>query len=269
MPHPVWERHLHKCKKEREVRTTKAEKGSEIITTICEYENSVAMPDNERLTYLDTCGIARLKDGNGNVKAQEAYASRCSEYLRFGHEVDLAACGAYSPYDALKVCDTPEIFLKTGFEQRPMLYTQKHLFQALTPKSDYNPHRHGFSIEQVKRFPELLASPVVLANSPTRDDVLLAILLATDAYDTPLIAGIKPDGAGNYGGREVETNMVLSVYSRQNFIRYFALLRDMDAFVFVSGKKIEALEDLSGLPLAGNCSGLNIDRILHRPKCLG
>lgn len=269
MPHPIWERHLHKCEKEREVRMMKAEKGSEIITTICEYENSVAMPDNERLTYLDTCGIARLKDGNGNVKAQEAYASRCSEYLRFGHEVDLAACGVYSPYDALKVCDTPEIFLKTGFEQRPMLYTQKHLFQALTPKSDYNPHRHGFSIEQVKRFPELLAFPVVLANSPTRDDVLLAILLATDAYDTPLIAGIKPDGTGNYGEREVETNMVLSVYSRQNFIRYFALLRDMDAFVFVSGRKIEALEDLSGLPLAGNCSGLDIDRILQRPKCLG
>lgn len=151
----------------------------------------------------------------------------------------------------------------------PMLYTQKHLFQALTPKSDYNPHRHGFSIEQVKRFPELLASPVVLANSPTREDVLLAILLATDAYDTPLIAGIKPDGTGNYGEREVETNMVLSVYSRQNFIRYFALLRDMDAFVFVSGRKIEALEDLSGLPLAENCSGLDIDRILQRPKCLG
>ena len=253
----------------REVRMMKAEKGSEIITTICEYENSVAMPDNERLTYLDTCGIAHIKDGNGNVKAQEAYANRCSEYLRFGHEVDLAACGAYSPYDALKVCDTPEIFLKTGFEQRPMLYTQKHLFQALTPKSDYNPHRHGFSIEQVKRFPELLASPVVLANSPTREDVLLAILLATDAYDTPLIAGIKPDGTGNYGEREVETNMVLSVYSRQNFIRYFALLRDMDAFVFVSGRKIEALEDLSGLPLAENCSGLDIDRILQRPKCLG
>lgn len=96
-----------------------------------------------------------------------------------------------------------------------------------------------------------------------------AILLATDAYDTPLIAGIKPDGTGNYGEREVETNMVLSVYSRQNFIRYFALLRDMDAFVFVSGRKIEALEDLSGLPLAGNCSGLDIDRILQRPKCLG
>lgn len=92
-----------------------------------------------------------------------------------------------------------------------------------------------------------------------------------DLDEVPLsdIAGIKPDGTGNYGEREVETNMVLSVYSRQNFIRYFALLRDMDAFVFVSGRKIEALEDLSGLPLAENCSGLDIDRILQRPKCLG
>lgn len=43
----------------------------------------------------------------------------------------------------------------------------------------------------------------------------------------------------------------------------------MDAFVFVSGRKIDALEDLSGLPLAGNCSGLDIDRILQCPKCLG
>lgn len=51
----------------------KAKKGSEIITTICEYENSVAMPDNERLTYLDTCGIARLKDGNGSEAEAPAY----------------------------------------------------------------------------------------------------------------------------------------------------------------------------------------------------
>lgn len=247
----------------------KQEKDSEIIATICEYENSVAISDGEWLTFRDSSGIIHLKGRGESTGTLKSYADRCNEYLRFGDEVDLAVCGAYSPYDALKVCDTPEIFLKTGFEQRPMLYTQKHLFQALTPKSDYNPHRHGFSIAQVKRFPELLASPVALANSPNRDDVVLAILLATDDYGAPLIAGIKPDGTGNYGEREVETNMVLSVYSRQNFIRYFALLRDMDAFVFVSGRKIEALEDLSGLPLAENCSGLDIDRILQRPKCLG
>lgn len=50
----------------------KSEKGSEIITTICEYENSVAMPDNERLTYLDTCGIAHIKDGKRHGKGGAA-----------------------------------------------------------------------------------------------------------------------------------------------------------------------------------------------------
>lgn len=82
--------------------------------------------------------------------------------------------------------------------------------------------------------------------------------------------GREGAGAGFVKQTDKESrNMVLSVYSRQNFIRYFALLRDMDAFVFVSGRKIEALEDLSGLLLAGNCSGLDINRILQRPKCLG
>lgn len=174
-----------------------------------------------------------------------------------------------SGFDCETIADF-RLFNTGAFDNTPWQQALGELLLRLrVEKDDYNPHRHGFSIEQVKRFPELLASPVVLANSPNRDDVVLAILLATDAYDTPLIAGIKPDGTGNYGEREVETNMVLSVYSRQNFIRYFALLRDMDAFVFVSGRKIEALEDLSGLPLAENCSGLDIDRILQRPKCLG
>ena len=143
----------------------KQEKDSEIIATICEYENSVAISDGERLTFRDSSGIIHLKGRGESTGTLKSYADRCNEYLRFGDEVDLAVCGAYSPYDALKVCDTPEIFLKTGFEQRPMLYTQKHLFQALTPKSDYNPHRHGFSNAHVKQIPEQLASPVAIATS--------------------------------------------------------------------------------------------------------
>ena len=74
---------------------------------------------------------------------------------------------------------------------------------------------------------------------------------------------------GSLFGREGSGAGFVKQTDKESFIRYFALLRDMDAFVFVSGRKIEALEDLSGLPLAENCSGLDIDRILQRPKCLG
>lgn len=164
----------------------KQEEDSEIIATICEYENSVAISDGERLTFRDSSGIIHLKGRGESTGTLKSYVDRCNEYLRFGDEVDLAVCGAYSPYDALKVCDTPEIFLKTGFEQRPMLYTQKHLFQALTPKSDYNPHRHGFSIAQVKRFPELLALPRWL--SPTAP---IGTMLCSPSFLRPMIT-VRP-----------------------------------------------------------------------------
>ena len=37
----------------------------EVILTIREYENSVAMPEGERVTYLDPRGGVHLKDGDG------------------------------------------------------------------------------------------------------------------------------------------------------------------------------------------------------------
>lgn len=82
--------------------------------------------------------------------------------------------------------------------------------------------------------------------------------IATSALGTLVIATVF----FYLGDRYAET---LVTYPGQIFDH----LRNMDAFVFVSGRKIEALEDLSGLPLAKNCSGLDIDRILQRPKCLG
>lgn len=80
---------------------------------------------------------------------------------------------------------------------------------------------------------------------------------------------------GSLFGREGSGAGFVKQTDKESFTYAFAWpegdtwLRDMDAFVFVSGRKIEALEDLSGLLLAGNCSGLDIDRILQRPKCLG
>ena len=243
-------------------------KGFEVIATIREYENSVAMPDSERLTYLDARGGIHLKDGDGNAAAWESYAKRCADYLRFGDEVDLATCGGYNTYDALKICDTPEILLRAGFEQKPMLYTQRHLFQALAPKQNDNPHRHGLTIEQVKRFPELFEAPVLLANSPARDDVLLAVLCATDADRLPLIAGIKPDGKGNYELNEIETNMVLSVYGKRNFSRYLNMLMEPNALVYVSKEKSQELERLSQLQLLGDYSSLDFSQIIQRPRCI-
>ena len=83
----------------------------EVILTIREYENSVAMPEGERVTYLDPRGGVHLKDGDDKASDYTGHAAKCAEYLRFGDEVDAVTCGEYPRSSAVKFCDTPELFV--------------------------------------------------------------------------------------------------------------------------------------------------------------
>lgn len=238
------------------------------VLTIREYENSVAMPAEERVTYLDPRGSVHLIKGDDAASDYAAYAARCAEYLRFGDEVDLATCGAYDTHSFLKICDTPQILLDAGFEQKPMLYTQRHLLQAIRPKQGDDPHRHGLAVEQVKRFPELFESPVLLADNPSRDDAMLMVLCAVDNDKLPIIASIKPDGRGNYELQEIETNMVLTVFGKKNFARYFELVLSSDMVLYLNEKRGQELERLSERRLLGDYSSLDLNTIIRRPKCI-
>ena len=74
--------------------------------------------------------------------------------IRFAKEVDDALAGKASRYNDLKVCDTPQILLDVGCEQLPMLYTQKHLRDAIRPRGTTGEsiHHHGLNIEMIKKF---------------------------------------------------------------------------------------------------------------------
>lgn len=189
----------------------------EVILTIREYENSVAMPEGERVTYLDPRGGVHLKDGDDKASDYTGHAAKCAEYLRFGDEVDAVTCGEYPRSSAVKFCDTPELFVQAGFRPLPMLYTQRHLRDAIRPKSSYDPHRHGLTVEQMKRLPELMEHPVMLCDSPAREDTMLVVLRDVDCDDLPLIMAVRPDGRGYYEAGEIETNFILAVYGRTNF----------------------------------------------------
>lgn len=203
----------------------------EVILTIREYENSVAMPEGERVTYLDPRGGVHLKDGDDKASDYTGHAAKCAEYLRFGDEVDAVTCGEYPRSSAVKFCDTPELFVQAGFRPLPMLYTQRHLRDAIRPKSSYDPHRHGLTVEQMKRLPELMEHPVMLCDSPAREDTMLAVLCDVDCDDLPLIMAVRPDGRGYYEAGEIETNFILAVYGRTNFPRYFDNLITPDRVV--------------------------------------
>lgn len=242
----------------------------EIVATIREYENSVAMPGAERITYLDTRGGVHLKQGDASAQRYSMYAARCSEYLRFGYEVDAVTCGEFNRTSTLKLCDTPAILQEAGFDDLPMLYTQRHLLDALRPKDYYDPRCHGLAVEQVKRIPELLERRVLMCDSPAREDVLLSVLCAVDSDRLPLIAAIKPGGSGYYEMGEIQTNFVLAVYGRSNFPQYLDMLMSQERLVYYNeerGRDLNALAKLQLLRSHVVDPDLS-DIIIHTPRCL-
>lgn len=246
------------------------QKMHEIIATIREYENSVAMLARERITYRDVSGGIHLKLGDELAPKYSTYAGKCAEYLRFGYEVDAATCGELSRTNALKVCDTPALLLEAGLDDLPLLYTQKHLLDAMLPKDDYDPHRHGLTVEQVKRLPELFERPVMICDSPARPDAVLLVLNAVDCDDLPIIAAIRACGTGNYEFREIETNFILAVYGKDDFARYFSERITPDRVVYYNEERGRELSALAKLQLFRSYAAEPdlSDVIIRRPQCI-
>lgn len=266
----VNEEGLFTCPPNRAVYATKGMEEAGYLSMIREYENSVAMPEGERVTYLDPRGGVHLKDGDDKVPDYMGHAVKCAEYLRFGDEVDAVTCGEYPRSSAVKFCDTPELFVQAGFRPLPMLYTQRHLRDAIRPKSSYDPHRHGLTVEQMKRLPELMEHPVMLCDSPARDDTMLVVLRDVDCDDLPLIMAVRPDGRGYYEAGEIETNFILAVYGRTNFPRYFDNLITPDRVVYYDeerGRELNALAKLHLLRSHIVEPDLN-KTIIRRPQCI-
>lgn len=183
----------------------------------------------------------------------------------FALEVDQALAGELSQYNALKVCDTPEILIQAGCQPLPMLYTQKHLRDAVHPKGK-NSHWHGLSVEQVKQLPELMQEPVMLFDSisPHNQRNMLVALLAVDQESMPIIVSLQANGTGTYDLEKVPTNFITSVYGRVNFAQYLERVTDANALLYWNEKKSQELFRVLGLPLPQCLERFDSDIIIHQ-----
>ena len=179
--------------------------------------------------------------------------------------MDKSLAGELPFYTSLKVCDTPDILLKVGCEQLPMLYTQSHLRKAIQPKSE-NEHTHGLSVEQVKDLPNLLKEPVIVADSLNRSDSIIVVTSEFDTDDNPILASIKPNGKGRYEIEEIESNFITSFYGRNNFPVFFERLKENDNLLFCDKNKTQELFERWGEQYSELTNSLVYDSIIHQSR---
>ena len=153
----------------------------------------------------------------------------------FAEQVDEVLDGRMPFYSALKVSDTPEILLSVGCKQLPMLYTQKHLKDAIKPKNKKG-HTHGLDVEQIKRLDQLIASPLMVMDSLTKNNSILVVTSEIDSDGLPIMVSVTPNGKGRYELEEVDSNFITSVYGRNNFPEFFKRVVESDNLLYCSKK---------------------------------
>lgn len=211
--------------------------------------------------YVIIKHIEMIDNDPDNIKVVDDNSSEKS----FAEQVDEALGGVLPFYTSLKVCDTPQILLDVGCEQLPMLYTQKHLKNAILPPDEKN-HRHGLEIEQIKRLPELLSHPVMIIDSPNRKDSIIVVTSEVDKSDNPIIASIKPNGEGRYEVENVSSNFITSVYGRNNFSEYFRRIVQSDNLLFCDKQKSQAMFERWGEQYSELTNNLDFNIIIHQSR---
>lgn len=203
-----------------------------------------------------------------SVKAEQKSENKTakSNEKTFAEQVDEALSGKIPFYSSLKVCNTPKILVDIGCKQLPMLYTQKHLRDALHEKSSKHPHWHGLTVEKIKNLPVLLQEPVIVFDSLTRDDSVMMVLSESDNDNLPLIVSIKPNGQGRYNLEQIDSNFITSIYGKDNFSRYIENIIKNDKLLFINKEKSQKLFERWGLQLPELTKSFGFDTIIHQSR---
>lgn len=202
------------------------------IATIQEYEQSIKREQSI---------IKKLEED----KIPE-YAEKCQKYLMFGQQVDNCLAGDIPMREALKVCETPTLMLQAGLNPLPMHITQKHLKDCMREKRDDHPHYHGLTVDEIKRIPEELENPAIIAQSPSRNDSVVLILGYRESSGLPIIVSVVPDGKATYNLQRVDSNFITSVYGKDRIQDYVQRLVEKKQLIYINKEKSE---ELALLPL--------------------
>ncbi len=223
--------------------------------------------EGERVYYSASAEDTAARLGEIANIAQEEQASLKAKLTdaSFASQVDAVLSGADAESTHLKLMDTPPLLRLAGVPDLPLLMTAKHL-EKITSQSEKGKNNHGLDIETVKKLPELISDPVIIADSFTRDDSIVVVCDAIDSQNRPIIAAIKLDGTGRLENRYINANIMTSAYGRNNFQAFLNRMAESGAIIYWSKKRSQALSVNPGVQFPDIITSLNSDIIIHKAK---
>lgn len=237
------------------------------------YERQMGRVDLSQVVSTTREGVA-YRGEPADAGEMHIAATQRRSWLKYIGNIEMLGDVKKSYRGLFKVSWPHGVYTKLGLPHAPFLYSYEHARLATEEHLSSGDHRHGLSECDLKLLPELLARPVAILNSSTRNDSLLAILNATDSQGRILIAAIRVTNECRYHGKVAEANIITSFYGKGNefFIRQREGVLKISAEVvyqdLVAGTELDTLtgrEGFFGKPLA---KGLRDKQVFRKPKCV-
>ena len=184
----------------------------------------------------------------------------------FASQVDAVLSGADTSNSHLKVMNTPALLQQAGLPNLPILMTAKHLKSITSTEGKGKANYHGLDLEIVKKLPEYISNPVMVADSFTRNDSVVIITEVVDSENRPVIAAIMLNGEGRLGEKHIKANIMTSAYGRSNFQSFLNRIADENAVIYWNKKKSQDLSVSLGIQFPNAVTSLNSDTIIRKAK---
>ena len=230
--------------------------------------SSVSESTISKLEELGIDVIVYNKDMPGDRK--EAVNSignvRFSRKKSFSQQVDDVLKGADTTSTHLMLSETPEILQQAGLPKLPILMTARHLKTITQSSGKDRANYHGLGTEIVKKLPQLISEPVILADSLTRGDSIVVITEAVDSENRPVIAAILLNGTGQINEEYINANIMTSAYGKDNFQSFLNRLAEADAVFYWDKKKSQEMSVNLGLQLPNIITNLDSSTIIRKTR---
>ena len=210
----------------------------------------------------DETDIIRAKDGI-KYSIAKSYKQQVDDVLNNNYDKNNHVYMGNTPSKLVQVLGLPDL---------PMLATNNHIYsmsvseQQAKQEGRYKKGTHYHDLGAiVKDIPKLLNEPVLLIKSNTRADdaTVVAVTSAVDKNGFPVMAAIKPNGKGNYCDVEIDANIMLSGYGKENIQNYVQTAGE-EGRILYADKKSNQQHNPEGVQFPNNIMTADYNNSLAR-----
>jgi hypothetical protein len=182
----------------------------------------------------------------------------------FGDNIDKVLNGTYPEDDIVPVSEnTPALLRELGFADLPICITQKHIKNILRAPDGSAEHYHGLSKDLLIYIIKQIEVPAFVLKSYRNTDRVIVVPGGIDFAGNPIVTILQNKGKAQLRGKHIRTNIVNSMYGKENFNRFLSNALAHDELMYCDKEKSRNLSVMVGLQLPKQPTNYDFNNIIR------